>query len=114
MEIGFYLFCAAAIIIGLTIITPFCIYAVHMVAKRMKEDVHKIWPIGLVFHYPAVVAILNLQGDPKSSFEIMAWIAIPFWLIIPLILVWYRFEHWQLNADKAVFGKEADRLANER
>lgn len=114
MDLGFYTFCAAAIVIGTIIITPFYVYAVHMVAKRMKDNVNKIWPIGLVFYYPIVVAIQQLQGFPHGRFETLAWIAIPFWLIIPLILVWYRFEHWQLNADKAVFGKEADRVANER
>ena len=85
------------------------VFAVHQIAKRMKPGTHKIWPIGIVFLYvPLLTAgtALNANNFGSSTAQMMAFVNfIPG--ILPIAIVWWRFEYWDLSSESPVFGREA-------
>ena len=85
------------------------VFAVHQIAKRMKPGTHKIWPIGIVFLYvPLLTAgtALNANNFGSSTAQMLALVnLIPG--IIPIAVIWWRFDYWDLSSERPVFGREA-------
>jgi len=111
MNIASLLFLILAALFFITIITAFLTFLVHMIAKRMKPEVHKAWPIGLVFILP--LHTWTTAFAKAGSTQLAVHITISLWgaLLVPLAIIWWRFDYWHLRAEKAVFGKEASALA---
>jgi|GEM_PF-5387970 len=84
-------------------------FFVHQIAKRMKPDTHKAWPIGIVF---GVTCLIVVPTDMATQTEptVISYLA-EYGVLLPLFLsalvIWIRFDHWDLAAEKPVFGRDA-------
>nr|WP_070958604.1 hypothetical protein [Hyphomonas sp. Mor2] len=85
------------------------VFTVHQIAKRMRPGTHKIWPIGIVFLYVpllAASAVFSSNETNASSVQVLAFInLVP--AIVPIAVIWWRFDYWDLSSETPVFGREA-------
>ncbi len=101
MTLVIFAFVAAAVLAGCIAVSA---YLTHHIAKRMKNGIYKVWPIGLSF--AVFIAVSRISASD------LFWSAIV--MLIAHAIVWWRYEIWQLDAERHRIGREARFLQSRR
>ena len=87
------------------------VYAVHQIAKRMKPEVHKSWPIGIVYLGLFLAFSPQIVGNDRTTENALVHLGLIF---VGAAITWWRYEYWQVGSERLVFGRKPAVRAEEK